>query len=357
MSVNASNAKKRRLDHDKQNHAVNSNNSSSPIVYINVGGAIRNVRRSLLTKLRQVSHDNPLCILLLRGAHHWSDVPTTTDRDGTNTVRIYVDRNPDAFDDLLEYVEYGVEFLENIIKNNDDEARYRLRKLGLECDYFTVDSLAADVDEVTRRMDDDVDFGEPVSFRSDGWFSMAGQLSHRGFNGGWRWNNISGNNRSIASQNTFDRDFGDCVVETTATYLLIFSLHTIATAALSPNRGYTHDDDDEFSRIVVYPGVMTRSDSQFSCYTIARCGAFDYRSDEETRINDPLLYTASFAEVISLRKGNKLGSKHGSGIVKTGRGPPIGAVVTSRSEFPDEPECVHFMKLIRVFGDNMEKWN
>ena len=327
---NDSDAKKRRLD-KKQNDAVK---SCSPIVNINVGGANRNVRRSLLNKLHLVSHDNPLCVLLLQGAHHWSDVPTTMDQDGT--VRIYLDRNPNAFDDLLEYVEYGKEFLEPIIKN-DNEAR--LRKLRLECDYFTIDSFAADVDKVM--------FGEPVHFRSDSWFKISGRGSKRN---GWDWRNTSGN-QSIASQNM--TGLGICKVETTATYLLFFSLHSIATPALPPNHGYTQRENDELCKLGVLPGVMNRYDSHIDVHTIGRCGAFDYRSDKETRMNNPLLCTASFSEPISLRTGNMLYCEHGT-LQGYGR---IGAVVVRHSDLADEPECTHFIKLVRVFGDSIEKWS
>lgn len=39
-------------------------------------------------------------------------MPTITDG---GTIRLYLDRNPEAFDDLLEYIEYGKLFLEKII--------------------------------------------------------------------------------------------------------------------------------------------------------------------------------------------------------------------------------------------------
>ncbi len=84
----------------------------APILFLNVGGVNKNVRRSLFNQLNHRGGGNPLCDLVLKGTEHWSDVPTIDD-DGT--IRLYLDRNPEAFDDLLQYIEYGKLFLEKII--------------------------------------------------------------------------------------------------------------------------------------------------------------------------------------------------------------------------------------------------
>ena len=125
VTDNGDDTKKRRLNEDEDASNFSGNNinssSSSPIVYLDVGGAKRNVRRSLLNDLRNASRpiatgeepttSNPLCDVLLLGSEHWSNVPTTTDASDGNTIRIYLDRNPKAFDDLLEYIEYGKLFM------------------------------------------------------------------------------------------------------------------------------------------------------------------------------------------------------------------------------------------------------
>ena len=176
-------------ENKKRKLTSSSNQKESPILYLNVGGAKRNVRRSIWNALRDASCGgkassssseqgvvdteddgsgngqlgNPLCDLVIKGADHWSDVPTTTDDDGT--IRIYLDRNPQVFDDLLEYIEYGQVFLKDLTSKNDGGGR--LERLKMECDYFTVDALLKDLDEVM--------FGRAVSFRSNGWFSITGQ--------------------------------------------------------------------------------------------------------------------------------------------------------------------------------------
>ena len=163
--------KKRRLN--EVENACNFNdkksitNNDSPLVYLNVGGSQRNVRRSILKDLRNAS-GNPLCDVLLLGPEHWSNVPTIKTDNDSNTIRIYLDRNPMAFDDLLEYIEYGKLFLEEIFieeKDHQKNGGTRMKRLRLECDYFTVSSFSKDVDEVM--------YGEPISFRSDSWYSIC----------------------------------------------------------------------------------------------------------------------------------------------------------------------------------------
>eukprot|EP00984_Skeletonema_dohrnii_P034974 scaffold34580_cov128-Skeletonema_dohrnii-CCMP3373.AAC.1 len=310
------------------------NHKETPILFLNVGGAKRNIRRSVWNALREAScggktpslgqggvearaevevdssgnqnQGNPLCDLVLSGAAHWSDVPTTSDDDGT--IRIYLDRNPQALDDLLEYIEYGKVFLKGVISKDDNGAR--LERLQMECDYFTVNTLMKDVDDVM--------FGEAVSFRSDGWFSIAGDClrDEDGDAVNWNWRKVCGN-ESIATRNR-------------------------AVTALSPTQFYTKDCTDEFVQVSMFHEVMTRSEDSHWAYPLVRCGAFDYRDNEETRENEPLLFTAAFAEPVSLKEGNRLYCSHGYGIMQPGL---------------EEPHCLNFITLVRVFGDSMARWS
>jgi hypothetical protein len=67
-------------------------------------------------------------------------------------------------------VEYGKLFLREIIDANGDGGT-RLERLRRECDFFTVHDLSADGENVK----DEIMFGEAVPFRSDSWFTIAGQ--------------------------------------------------------------------------------------------------------------------------------------------------------------------------------------
>lgn len=63
---------------------------------------------------------------------------------------------------------YGTLFLKEIIrKDGGADGGARLERLRLECDYFTVGAFSSDIENVM--------FGDPVSFHSDGWFTIAGQ--------------------------------------------------------------------------------------------------------------------------------------------------------------------------------------
>ncbi|KAL7492382.1 hypothetical protein ACHAWT_001690 [Skeletonema menzelii] len=285
------------------------------------------------------------------GASHWSDVPTTSDDDGT--IRIYLDRNPQAFDDLLEFIEYGKVFLKSLISKDDSGAR--LERLKTECDYFTVDAFLKDVDEVM--------FGEAVStFRSDGWFRVAGKCSRD--EGGevhyWNWKEVSGN-ESIAAQNSC-RSLALCGVKTTGTYLMFYSLYSVAVTALLPGQFWPEESSDEFVQVSVFHDEMTGSEDGHWTYPLVRAGAFDYR-DMEAREEEPLLFTAAFAEPVSLKRGNQLYCAHGTGTIQPtallqARMIRVTDAITEHSAFSEEdPHCLNFMTLVRVFGDSIAKWN
>ncbi len=350
-------------EHKKRKLTSSSNQKESPILYLNVGGAKRNVRRSIWNALRDASSGgntseddgsgnvylgNPLCDLVIKGADHWSDVPTTTDDDGT--IRIYLDRNPQVFDDLLEYIEYGQVFLKDLTSKNDGGGR--LERLKMECDYFTVDTILKDVDEVM--------FGEAVSFRSDSMFSIVAQCVRNGEGevAGWDWIGTRGN-ASIATKDRGGGNYphGIFTVKTTGTYLMFFSLHSIAATPLKPGQYYTDERFDEFIRMSIVQEELTGNEEGHWNYPLVRCGAFDYRDDREARRNEPLLYTAAFAEPVSLKKGNELYFSHGDGVESVGFNSTHRTVI-EHSEFDEEePHCLNFVTLVRVFGDNISKWS
>jgi hypothetical protein len=348
--------KKRRLD-----SSSSSSSKENPILFLNVGGAKRNVRRSVWMQLRDAScglidadisgnerFGNPLCNLVLMGAAHWSDVPTTSDEDGT--IRIYLDRNPQAFDDLLQYIEYGKIFLKSLI--NKDDCGARLERLKIECDYFTVDAILKDLDEVM--------YGEAVSLRSDGCFKLAGKcFIKEGEVRGWNWRVVS-ENESIAGVSS--KGLALCSVNETGTYLMFYSLHSVAVTAPGPGQFYPQESSDECAQVSVFHSEMTGNEDGNWTYPLVRVGAFDYR-DTEAREEEPLLFTAAFAEPVSLKKGNELYCSHGKGAItpralrQAGRY-EISAAVNEHSPFSEEePNCLNFMTLVRVFGDSIAKWN
>ncbi|KAL7539608.1 hypothetical protein ACHAXR_010225 [Thalassiosira sp. AJA248-18] len=369
--------KKRRLNEMEANGGGSGNNNDNndtsraavagPIIFLNVGGAKRNVRRSLLNALRDAScttttttHGemggvagaddglgsvcNPLCDVLL--AEHWSDVPTTTDADGT--VRIYIDRNPQAFDDLLEYIEYGKSFLEEIVnENGGSPGGARLRRLRLEAGYFTVGVFSTDIDDVM--------FGDPISFRSDSWFTIAGRCERNaaGRVAGWRWANVSGS-ESVATRH--DEGLGICKVQKSGTFLVFFSLHSVAAMALAPGQGYRDESNDEFCTLSIFHENMTKSKDGHWTYPIMRVGAFNYHEGTEALAENPLLFTAACGEPLSLRKGNLLYCEHSSGVCSPA-GQTTDGLVARHSNVNDIPHSVKYITLVQAFGDNISKWN
>ncbi|KAL9178897.1 hypothetical protein ACHAXT_011870 [Thalassiosira profunda] len=356
-------------DIDKKRPRTEGNGAPpSPIVHLNVGGARRDVRRSLLLALRDASKTadseeggedegeegggNPLVDVLLQGAEHWSNVTTTKDADGL--VRIYLDREPEAFDDLLKYIQHGKDFIGELICKNSKEVGssdggLRLKQLRMEGDYFTVEALSEDIDCVLH--------GEPASFRADSWFTLAAAptRNRQGAWSGWRWDTVTGS-EGIASKTT-ERSLELCEVNETGTYLVFFSLHTVAVTALPPGHGYHGEDTDEFCTLGVFHDNATKSEGGHWTYALARCGAFDYREDKEVRRTQPLLVTAAFADPVSLRKGNLLYCQHGTGVVTSSPMQRIGDLVGMHSKFKSNPQCVSYLSLVRVFGDCIKSWN
>ena len=354
----ASDYKKRKLNSPRE----------SPLISLNVGGTKRDVPRSILNKLRDAScvtpasvgaaggggeamnegSGNPLCDLILMGADHWSDVPTMSDSDGN--VRIYIDRNPQAFDDLLAYIEHGTIFLKNLLCK--DESGSRLDLLRMECDYFTVEALSKDVDEVM--------YGKAVSFRSDDWFSVQAQFvrNREGDVVMWVWGKIH-ENKSIAIRGGNGRP-SICDVTSSGTYLMFLSFHTIAVTALQPGSYYPKDGDDECAQVSIFRDEMTENYVSMTCsnwtYPLVRCGAFDYRTDRNDRKAHPYLFTAAVAEPVSLSQGNQLYLTHGRGAIHSSS--RTTNAISKYSPFDEEEHhCTNFLTLIRIFGDSFCKWN
>jgi len=307
-------------------------------VFLDVGGKKINVRRSLLTDLQKASNRNPMCEVLLN--NHWSKIPTTTDRDGT--VRIYLDRNPAPFEDLLEYVEYGTAFLSSDIVI-DDKRLVRLREEGK---FFTIDELPSDIDSAMVDIDSSF-FGEPVSFCADKWVKFTAE---RG-NAQWNWKFCNGN-KALLSESTRERPLGFEVGET-GTYLLFFSLHSIAVKAMASSQGYLDEGYDECVRVSVFRNDLNKTGEHWTI-PIVRCGAFDYRSDDQ-RERSPQQYTASCAEPISLVKGNLLYVEHGYHSLSGPRN--IGRRTGDLINHSSSPQCVNQITLVQVFGSSMTKWN
>lgn len=361
----ADNSNKKRKHPPNSNSVLNDEMQSekqqkkeAPILFLNVGGVNKNVRRSLFNELNDRGGDNPLCDLVLKGTEHWSDVPTIDD-DGT--IRLYLDRNPEAFDDLLEYIEYGKLFLEKIVggggrgrgdNSSNCSSNSRLMRLQMECDFWTVDSLSKDIQDVM--------FGEAVTFRSDDWFSVAGKCCRDNpddeeFITGWKWENVPGGNESIAGTPTTGNKLAMAQVKRTGTYLVFFSLHSMAVRALSSGAGYEREEEDEFCQLNVFHGEMTNTGYHWT-YPLIRCGAFDYREEIEERRNNPYLFTAAVAEPIALKEGMLLYSTHGTGYSNQ-FGVSVGQSVINHTPFSEEhPHGANFITLVQVFGEGIAKW-
>jgi len=341
----------------RNNRNLDSPIGESPIVFLNVGGKKIDVRRSLLEALRNASvaapskpsgtvygHGgsrnagggcgNPLCEIMLN--NHWSQSPTTT-TDADGTVRIYLDRNPGRFEDLLAYVEDGKLFLKEIV--NDDGRLARLREEG---EFFTLDGLCSNIDSVL--------FGEPTSFRAGKWVKIAAQC--RPGTCAWNWEILSGN-KSLVSKNVKSTPWPPATcfeVTETGTYLVFFSLHSTVTKALGPSEGYYSETTDEFDRLCLYRNALNGLDG---CpIPIVRCGAFDHRPYNERQTLLP--FTASCAEPISLVRGNLLYLGHSN--ASTDRNTRSNIIRRLAAEkFP--PQSVNYITLVQIFGSSMTKWN
>jgi hypothetical protein len=332
----------------RQRTTTSSNACTGPVVLLNVGGTNRNVRRSLLTSLRDASSSNPLCERLLSQTNdeHWTaqcQDGIIVDANGAN--RWYVDRNVDAFDDLLSYIEYGVEFLKHICK----EGGLRLLRLQKECDYFTVDSFSSDVERAPLH-------GENVCFSVRDYVTIAAQCSRNRHNEitGWSWKSITGNEALLSKFNRRG-SLAMAQVETSGVYLVFFSMHSVAVTALLPGHGYkTHD---EFCHLCVFRDAMTESMVNEWTYPLLRCGAFDYRTDNESRASNPQLVTAAAADLISLYEGNQVYCQHGHGVVMPPGMDRITTFVGRHSTHREEPHAVNYMTFIKVSGSNIAKFS
>ena len=331
----------------RQRTGTSSSSACSPIVHLNVGGTPRSIRRSLLTSLRDASSSNPLCERLLSHATdaHWTALcqdGIVTDNDGI--VRLYVDRNVDAFDDLLGYIEYGVKFIKHICKHNEDEGGLRLHRLQNECDCFTIESFGNDLECVLPR--------EDVLTGTRDYVKLSAKCKSDASN---NWNSLAGNESLLSKGGK--RGLSMARVQTGGMYLVFFSLHSEAVNALLPDHGYINDD--EFGGLGVLHNGLTSSERSDLAYLLIRCGAFDYRPDVHRRKTDPYVFTAAAADLISLQKGNEIYCQHGHGVIMPNDRWPmsINQFIASKSvQSPELQEC-SYMTFIKVSGCNISRFN
>ena len=149
-------------------------------------------------------------------------------------------------------------FLEEIVvKDGKDGAR--IKTLHLETDYFTFtpDVLFSEIDEVCCDVEERK-VADPVSFSSDGWFSIKSEAVERDdVIVGWRWANISGN-QALVSKGSGGLPI--CEAKTPGTHICLFSLHTVAVTALEPSHGYSQEGNGEFVRLAMFHKDITKSE-------------------------------------------------------------------------------------------------
>lgn len=126
---------------------------------------------------------------------------------------------------------------------------------------------------------------------------------------------------------------------------------------MPPGRGYQSETDDELYNLSVFHEDLTQEEPFGNdSYPIVRVGAFDYCINDESRKEDPLLLTAACADLISLRKGNLLTCRHGTGVIRP-PGERIGTFVGQHTDFAEDAHCVNYITMVRVFGNSVAKWN
>jgi hypothetical protein len=147
-------------------------------------------------------------------------------------------------------------------------------------------------------------------------------------------------------------------VHTGGMYLVFFSLHSVAETALPPNHGYTSVQSVEFCRLSVFWDAMTEATWNHWTYPLLRCGAFDYRTDQESRLDNPYIITAVAADLILLQEGYQIYCDHGTG-VPTPSDFSMTQFVRSKSMHHEDykPETVSYMTFVKVSGKNIAKFN
>ena len=332
--------KRQRLSQDGKE------NKSSPIVYLNVGGKHFDVSKKLLLNSR-FGENSPLCAM-------FADV-SSFQSFGHQIVdgRVYFERDPEAFSDLLQYLRYGKYFLRQELGN---EGGVRLHRLRLEADFFNVFELEEDLEKLGL-------CSVPVTFRANEWTSFAatthGSEESDPLARNWDWKYHSGS-RSIlryvkhgedSTHGKLTAPWGLEHVGDDGTYLVMFRLSSIATPALEPGQGYADMSDDEFVNVgILNPGNL---EDQPDYHTMVRCGMFDYRTKEvRNRDRNQLGFTASFAEVVSLRKGDCLYITHG----QTGL---VGRTTASLVQHVDDvhSRCFNRLTLIKIHGNCIAKFD
>ena len=331
--------KRQRLSEDGKE------NRSSPIVYLNVGGKHFDVSKKLLLNSR-FGENSPLCAMFADASSFPSFGHETVDG------RVYLERDPEAFSDLLQYLRYGTYFLRQELAS---EGGVRLHRLRLEADFFNVFELEEDLEKLGL-------CSVPVTFRANEWTSFAATTFKSEQSDplakSWKWKYHSGSssilryveNGDDTLQGKFTAPWGLEHVGDDGSYLLLFRLSSVATPGLLDSQGYLNMNHDEFVNVgILNPGNL---EDQPDYHTMVRCGMFDYRDEKERKQdNDQLRFTASFAEVVSLRKGDCLYVAHGStGLV--GRSCSLG-----QDSDNVHSRCFNRFTLIKIHGNCISKFD
>lgn len=290
-----------------------------PVISLNLSGTSMKVSRKLLQeKLGQ----SPMWIALLGEEGHWKTIKVGDE--------IYLERDPSAFADLIQYLRYGKDFLNKI---HSDE--FRLQLLRAEADFWLVESLEKDIEELG--IDE-----YPVTFHSNQWVSFAaiGTVSD------WEWQLDKGN-PEIATIAQDEDHLGGIEIKQKGTYLMFFRMSTIATSP-TPQPGY--DDRVKVLRSAIFWGSGNGGHP-----IIARCGIFDPRDSDESGENEkfkPMRHTASVAEVVALEEGHVIGFQHGY-CHRNFRG----YLVSDMCLHPSDPATMNRFTLIKVCGNSIARYD
>ena len=233
-----------------------------------------------------------------------------------------------------------MEFVREIINQ-----KLRLQRLRMECDYFTIDAIAKDVNFILNQ--------GCVSFSTNDRVTIAAECTRSRQNDeitGWTWGSLSGNSNLLSKTGGNGSSFRPSThmaqVHSTGMYIVLYSLYSAAHDALFPDEGYKSERDDEFCTFSVRRDAMTRSDRSDETITLLRCGAFHYR---ET--NNPMLFvTATAADLILLREGYDVYCGHGR--LTTG-----GEVFIRDTVNRHQPHIANSMTFIKVPGSNVAKFH
>jgi hypothetical protein len=138
-------------------------------------------------------------------------------------------------------------------------------------------------------------------------------------------------------------------------------MRSAAVTAMLPDQGYNSEQQHKFCRLSVVRNAMNETKSwYYFADPLLRCGTFDYRTDRESRGDNPHILTATAAALISLQESNQMCCLHGTGVVMPDESEStIQQFFRSKSSLRQDykPETVSHITFVKVAEKNIAKFD